>query len=79
MATTRDTNNKERYFYLPYVNSRICMNWYRFHQSGFKITPVVFPFPNMQVLVEDAIYVSQVEIPMSTEGMIVISGSVPGA
>ena len=32
-------------------------------------------FLNMQVLVEDAMYVSQVEIPMSTEGMVHISGA----
>ena len=33
----------------------------------------------MQGLLEDAMYVSQGGIPMSTEGMLVISGSVPGA
>ena len=33
----------------------------------------------MQGLVEDAMYVSQGEIPTSTEGMLLISGSVPGA
>ena len=31
----------------------------------------------MQVLVEDVMYVSQGGIPISTEGMLVISGSVP--
>ena len=35
--------------------------------------------PTMQGLVEDAMYVSQGKIPMSTEWMLVISGSVPGA
>ena len=33
----------------------------------------------MQVLVEDAMYVSQGTIPISTEGILVISGSLPGA
>ena len=33
----------------------------------------------MQVLVEYAMYVSQGKIPMSTEGIMVISGSIPGA
>ena len=32
--------------------------------------------PNMKGLVEDAMYVSQGKIPISTEGMLVISGSV---
>ena len=35
--------------------------------------------PTMQGLVEDAMYVYQGWIPMSTEGILVISGSVPGA
>ena len=35
--------------------------------------------PTMQVLVEYVMYVSQSGIPMSTEGILVISGSVPGA
>ena len=31
----------------------------------------------MQVLVEDAVYVYQGGVPISTEGMLVISGSLP--
>ena len=34
-----DTNNKGRYFYSPYLSSRGCLHWYRFHKSGFKRTP----------------------------------------
>ena len=64
------------FFYLPYVRSIGFLHWYRFHQSGFKITLVVLPWLAMQVLVEDAIYVSQGKIPMSTEGMLHISGSI---
>ena len=36
-------------------------------------------FPTTQGLVEDAMYVYQGGIPISTEGMMVISGSVPDA
>ena len=35
--------------------------------------------PTMQGLVEDAMYVFHGGLPMSTEGMLVISGSVSGA
>ena len=35
--------------------------------------------PTMQGLVEDVMYVSQGMIPMSTEEILVVSGSVPGA
>ena len=41
------------------------MNWYRFHQSGFKTTPVILPCPTMQGLVKDVLYVSQGKVTMS--------------
>ena len=41
------------------------MHCYRFHESGFKINPVVLPFSTMQVLVENSMYVSQDVLPMS--------------
>ena len=44
----------------------------------FKSNRVVYS-ATMQGLVEDDIYVSHVGIPISTEGMLVISGSVHGA
>ena len=78
-APMRDINNKERCFYLTSVRPRGCLHWYRFQQSGFKITPVVLPQPTMQILMEEAKYVYQGNIPISTEGILVISGSVPGA
>ena len=53
------------------------MHWYRFQKTGFKSNPVVLQCPNMQRLVEDAMYVSQGGIHMSTEGMLVISLYVP--
>ena len=55
------------------------MNWYRFQKSGFNSPPVVLTCMTMQGLVEYVMYVSQGRIPMSTEGIIVISGTVPGA
>ena len=64
---------------LPSFRSRVCLHWYRFQKSGLKSTPVVLLCPTMQGLAEDAIYVSQGGLPMSAEGMLVISRSVPGA
>ena len=52
--------------------------WYRFQRQGLKASASSM-LTTMQVLVEDAMYVSQVKTSMSTEGMLVISGSVPGA
>ena len=40
------------------------MYWYRFHRSGFKGIPVVLLCLTMQILAEDAMYVSQGYIPM---------------
>ena len=39
------------------------MHWYRLQKSGLK-SPVLSMMPSMQGLVEDAIYVSQVKIPI---------------
>ena len=64
----RDTNDKERCFYPPYVRSRGCMYLYRFHKSGFKRTPVVLMCPTVQGLVEDVMYVSQGKIPIYEGG-----------
>ena len=64
-ALPRDTNNRGRFFYLPYIIPIECLHWYSFHKLGFKIAPVVLLCPNMHLLVEDVMYVSQDEIPMS--------------
>ena len=74
MAPARETNNNERFFNITSVRSRGCMHWYRLQQSGFKSTPDVLPCLTIQVLVEDAMYVSQGGMPISTEGMLSISG-----
>ena len=67
----------EGIFYLPYFISRGCLHFYRFQKSVFKNTPVVLQCTTMQVLVEGAMYVSQGKIPMSTEGMLIPSRTVP--
>ena len=65
-------------FYHPSVRSIVFLHWFRFHQWGLK-PPALSILPTMQVLVEDVMHISQDKIPMLTQGMPVISGSVPGA
>ena len=62
-------------FYIPSFRSIVCMYWYRLHKSGFKRTPVVLLCPTMKGLVED----TMCNIQISTEGMMVISGTVTGS
>ena len=70
---------RKGFLYLPSFSSRGCLHWYRLQKSGFKSTSVVLICPTIQGLVEDAMYFSQGGIPMSTEAMLVISGSMHGA
>ena len=56
---TRDSNNKGNWFYLLFFESIGYLHCYRFHQSGFKITPIVLLCTTMQGLVEDVMCVSQ--------------------
>ena len=48
-------------------------------KPGFKSTPVVLLCPTLQGLVEYAIYVSQGKMPIPTEGILIISGTMSGA
>ena len=66
VAPMCDIDNKG-IFYLPSVMSIGCMYWYRSHRQGLK-APALSMLPTMQILVEDLMYVSQVEMPISGEG-----------